>query len=127
MPLVYEIDPARPRVLMTGTGSVTMADFDEVRAAMLANPLFRPSLDQLLDLTEAHVDTLTSADIRTLSEVTPFGPRSRRAIVASSAVAFGLARMFQILADDRRGTIRVFEDREAAELWLARIGEEAGV
>jgi hypothetical protein len=42
---------------------------------------------------------------------------TRRAIVVSSELDFGLARMFQALADDRRLNYGVFKDFDKALAW----------
>jgi hypothetical protein len=42
----------------------------------------------------------------------------RSALVASKPVQFGFARMFQMLNDNPRIQIRIFDSRQAAEQWL---------
>ena len=42
----------------------------------------------------------------------------RSALVASKPVQFGFARMFQMLNDNPRIQIRIFDNREEAEQWL---------
>jgi hypothetical protein len=45
-------------------------------------------------------------------------PRGISAVVATSEHIFGMARMWEAYAEDTHWAIRVFRDREAAELWL---------
>lgn len=42
-----------------------------------------------------------------------------REIVATRDALFGMARMFQVLAEDFFATSRVFRDTEEAERWLS--------
>jgi hypothetical protein len=56
----------------------------------------------------------------TLSEQQIFSPRSRRAFIAKSPLAFGLSRMFASLRELRGGEeqIRIFDNRDEALGWL---------
>ena len=47
-----------------------------------------------------------------------FAPGVRRALVATSDVAFGMARMYAIASEHAGQTIEVFRDMNAAEAWL---------
>jgi hypothetical protein len=47
----------------------------------------------------------------------PAAPTARRAIVVSSDVAFGMARMYSILSG-REELIQVFRDRSSALRWI---------
>lgn len=46
-------------------------------------------------------------------------PHRRSAIVATHALHFGLARMFQAYLGEREANVRVFDDFDAAFAWLA--------
>jgi hypothetical protein len=47
-----------------------------------------------------------------------FSPGVRRALVATSDAAFGMARMYAIQSESAGQTIEVFRDMNAAEAWL---------
>ena len=120
MPITYEIDLARGRVVTICFGVVrlqeVMAHFDALQAD--GN---RPQrLDVLLDLTK-----LTSppeapqiravADRVALVNELVFGTC---AIVADREVVFGMARMFEVFARGHFAAIRIFRQRAEAVEWL---------
>ena len=63
-------------------------------AAMGADPCFQPLFGELTDLREVTAITATAAEITELARVSPFGASARRAQLATSDLAFGVARMF---------------------------------
>jgi hypothetical protein len=79
---------------------------------------FRPDFRQLVDMTELTEIRVGSGVIRDASRDQFFSPGARRAIVANSEAAFGMARMYAIASENSGQTIQVFRDIEAAEAWL---------
>jgi hypothetical protein len=62
---------------------------------------------------------LTGEDVRELASKTVFSPQSRRAFLVSGDLAFGLARMFEILRDAKgEFGIRVFREKEDTLNWV---------
>ena len=118
LPISYQIDPTRRRVLVTGRGQLTDADFTAVRDQLASDPAFDPSWQQLLDFSEGDLSRLEAESIRQMAESSVAGPAARRAYVVARDVDFGLVRMFEILTDERKGRIRAFRDRGEAEAWL---------
>ena len=114
----YHIDLDKRRVTSTVTGVIGDTDLQEHMNALGEDPDFGEDLDQLMDLTGASKIEVTSAMVRDSFQASPFGSGSRRAIVASSDLAFGLARMFQILRDDHPDEIEVFRGIEEAGRFL---------
>jgi hypothetical protein len=124
MPADYKIDREQKLVLSRAWGVVTIRDFLGHGHRLLADPDFRPDFRQLWDLTEI-TSTLTNfTELAEMAKVSVFAPTSRRAILAPVDVAFGVARMFQMLRESKGETgIRVFRDRAEALHWL-ETGEE---
>jgi hypothetical protein len=62
---------------------------------------------------------VTSAGVRRLAE-RPFSlaPESRRGVVVSGELSFGMARMYEALRDKLGGAIRVFRDFDEAKRWV---------
>jgi hypothetical protein len=84
--------------------------------------------DQALVLVEAS-GVLTDADVLAAQEVSSatirqlalqdlWGPHARRAFVVASDVAFGLARVFDILTEERGHELQVFTTMPEARRWL---------
>jgi hypothetical protein len=83
------------------------------------DPLFRPDFRQLVDLSDLTEIRVGSGVVRDASRNQFFAPGVRRAIVANSDAAFGMARMYAIGSESAGQTIEVFRDMNAAEAWLA--------
>ena len=88
--------------------------------AFRSNPMIKPEFDQLVDLEHATPGGITREGIQILTTRPPvFSRTSRRAVVAPSDVAFGMARMFEQMRGDDAGEIRIFRTHEEAVSWLA--------
>ena len=120
MPITYEIDAPRGRVVTTCSGSVTlrevMAHFD----ALQRDPRRPGRLDVLLDWTAlatppAAPQVQAAADRVALVEDLVFGAC---AIVAPTDLLFGTARMFEAFARGQFAAIRTFRQRAEAEALL---------
>ena len=118
MPASYKIAAARGLVFTTGSGVLTDDDCYGHVSALSTDPLFNPSMDQLADLTQVTEVRLTASAIHRMAERNPFGEGSRRAFVVSDDVAFGMARMYEILTSDHAHDVTVFHDLAKARAWL---------
>jgi len=118
MPYDYHIDAARRVVFTRFHGVVTDDDLAEHVNRLRNDPTFDPSFSQLTDGNGATKVDVTSDAIRRLVESNPFSKNAKRAGVASRDVAFGLLRMYELLADSRCGEFRVFRDVNEARAWL---------
>ena len=63
---------------------------------------------------------LSAGHIREFASNSPFAPEARRALVAATDVAFGLARMYGTYREtiSAKDQIRVFRNIRDAEQWL---------
>jgi len=118
MGMSYKIDPARRVVLTRGWGVLTTRELVDVTTEILLDPRFDPtyrSLGDLREVTDITVDTVAAAE----TAATPlFVAGTRRAIVATSDVAYGMARMFATFAARSGQDVRVFRELHLAEEWL---------
>ena len=119
MPAYFKIDKERRLVMSTFSGVFTLADGLSHQEKLLKDPDFAPSFSQLLDCTHVTKIELGPEDVRTLAQRAIFSSNSRRAILVSSDLAFGLARMFVIFRESlgEKG-VRVFHDLEEALYWV---------
>jgi hypothetical protein len=121
MPISYTVDPSRGRVLTIVQGKLTG---DEI-LSHLEDVLYDQSLrlPELIDLRQVAPPFMTADEIRRVAEAVHetlgYEPHAPRALVASSDVVFGLARMFATLMSDVL-PMRVFRDEASAEMWLSR-------
>jgi hypothetical protein len=121
VPFTYTIDGTRGFVSIVASGKITKADalatFDEI----IADPDFRPGMQILSDHRE--LDTVVSsafvkAWINRIAERGELFSGSRAALVESSIVRYGMARMASILAEATPLELRVFRDVDQARRWL---------
>lgn len=119
MPSYFKIDRERRLVMSTFSGVFTLADGLSHQEKLLRDPDFASSFSQLLDCTHVTKIELEPEDVRTLAQKAIFSSNSRRAILVSSDLAFGLARMFVMFRESlgEKG-VRVFHDLEEALYWV---------
>ena len=118
MPVSYLIDRNRGLVLSRLAGTVTEAEMHEHNRKLRTDPDFDPSFRQLVDCTGLTEILIRTPTITAVSQNQFFTPGTRRAFIATSDVAFGLARMFALQAESSGQTIEVFRERRVAEEWL---------
>jgi hypothetical protein len=96
MPCGYIIDLARSLVLSRGWDIVTDRELLAHVRALTIDPRFVRNLHQLADLRDVADVEVTAATIREMASLNPYGDGSRRAVVVTSDVLFGMARMYQM-------------------------------
>ena len=120
MPYSLSVEPALVRVVFFGT--LTAADLHAMANDVAAIERARNvSHNRLTDLRHVSDIQLTYADM--LAYVTQRQTQwralpLRSALVASTTLSVGFARMFQTLSEQRE--VEVFATVEAAEAWLGR-------
>jgi hypothetical protein len=119
MPAYFKIDKERRLVMSTFSGAFTLADGLSHQEKLLRDPDFAPSYSQLLDCTHVTKIELGPEDVRRLAQKSIFSSDSRRAILVTGDLAFGLARMFLMFRESlgEKG-VRVFHDLEEALYWV---------
>ena len=118
MPVSYLIDQKHRLVFSHLSGTVTETEVHEHNRTLRADPDFNPRYRQLVDCTGVTEILVGTATINAISRDQFFAPGIRRAFIATSDTAFGLARMFALRADGSGQTIEVFRERRVAEEWL---------
>jgi hypothetical protein len=118
MPTSYFIDPVRRLVIISADGILLGAELLAEQKQLASEPLFQRDFSQLFDLTQVTEAHVSADEVRAMAAATAFGPTARRALIVSEPLLYGLSRMFQLLLDDRGGTLRIFTDRNEAEEWL---------
>jgi hypothetical protein len=118
MSMSYTIDPARQLVRTRAWGVLSTTDLQDSTSRLMVDPRFEPRYRSLVDLREV---TGVSADMDALAQtaaVPLFADGVQRAIVASSDVAFGVARMYAAFAARTGGEVQVFRELGDAKVWL---------
>lgn len=122
MPLRIEIDPSQGRIHTVVQGHLTIEDLNGYYEALREHPEFDPALDELFDLSEASSTSVAASDLRDFSaSVARRADRRqnvRMAVVAPCDLAFGMARMYELLQTEAGSHIHVVRTRPEAEAWL---------
>jgi len=118
MPAFFEIEKHHRLVITSASGVVTMAEALAHNQNLRKHPDFDPSFSQLIDLSDVTKIELNREDILTLAQDPILSDNSRRAILATGDLTFGLARMFEMFRESKgKETIRVFRNRDEARAW----------
>ncbi len=129
MPVTYTFSADHRTIYTRCAGPVTVQQIVEHFRTLERDPVCPAQLDVFLDLSELEVASIPhSGDLaRILLEVKRIENRVRFgacAILAPGEAIFGMMRMFEIMADARFRTIRIFRNPTAAQSWLA--SEQSG-
>jgi hypothetical protein len=131
MPIRYVVSRARRVVLTTWSGYVTVDEIIQNAKRLCINPDFDSTFSELVDLRDLSGTNATAADLSYFSEEhDPFSVGSRRAVFAPSELAFGIARMYEILRGEA-GNLAVFRTMEetcqslGVEQWAPLLAELA--
>jgi hypothetical protein len=127
MPMTYRIDTDARILFISAPGITTQADRLETMLAWINDPAFTPGLDTFCDFSTAE-STPRLSDLREL--VAAIGENAskighqRVAILAAKPITFGVARVFESMAEFEEIplTVRVFFERNKLWEWL-RPGE----
>jgi hypothetical protein len=119
VPACYKIDKERRLVLSTHFGVVTLEGTLAHQEKLLRDPDFDPSFSQLVDLTHVTKLEVPPEGVRRVAQQSIFSPDSRRAILVTANLVFGMARMFEILRESygEKG-ICVFRNLDDALEWV---------
>jgi len=124
MPASYKIDRERRLVFSAASGVFSVADALSHHEKLSNDPDFDPSFSQIADFTQVTRFELSADDIQLLAQNGLFSANSRRALVASSEVAFGLARMYGTLRElSGESGGHVFHTLDEALQWV--LGDNA--
>ena len=118
VPTTYRLDLANRVVYSRAWGVVWDGEFEAHSRALKADARFAPDFRQLQDLVDVTEPRVTPAGLRRVAGLNPFGQHARRAVLVASDIAFGFARMHEMLRVDAEDELQVFRDRAAALAWL---------
>jgi hypothetical protein len=114
----YTIDLTRSLILSRGWDVVTDRELLAHLRTLTSDPRFARDFRQLVDLRDVTDIQITVSTIREMVRLNPFGAGARRAVVITSDVVFGMARMYQIMSDDSPDELQIFRKIEDALRWL---------
>jgi len=122
LPMEYSIDRTARLVRVVGSGRLTDDAMVECIARLRADPLLEPDMNTLADMRDIQVGFSQEGVRRMLEVMESTADRrtaAKGAIVVSSDVAFGMARMVEMRSEERAyPSLRVFRDMQTARQWL---------
>ncbi len=118
MPATFEIDHDHRLVRSRAWGVLVDDDLAHTQSGLRDDPAFEPDYRQLFDFTEVTDVRVTRDGLLSLAARSPFDPASRRAMVVSSDLSFGMVRMYQMLSGRDPDFFRPFRTVDAAIRWL---------
>jgi hypothetical protein len=121
MPYEVNVDHEQRRVHVVGQDPIRVEDLLAVLDRQIGEAAW--SYGTLHD-ARAVTWVPSSDDVRELIShlsalVRQYGRRGPVAIISPPGSRFGMARMYEFLAEDRGQTVSVFQSTEAAEAWLS--------
>ncbi len=122
MPLLFHVDESTRVFHVQAIGEVNDAELMDLSNCLRQEATFVSGYPILCDCSALTAVLISSSLIESLARAA----RSRTnfvAAVAPSAVAFGLARMYQIFSDPEDARIHVFARAEDAMAWLDTVVE----
>ena len=117
MPFSFHFAEGTKMFRIKAIGAVNDLQLMDLNSRLHREPAFIACCPTMCDFT-AVTDVLISSSV---IELLTKAARSRTnfvAIIAPCAVAFGLARMYQIISDPQDARINVFADEKEALVWL---------
>jgi hypothetical protein len=128
MPIKHRVDPASNTMFVTRSGSIDTHDEEQAQRERQTDPLVVPGIAVLVDCREVEPADSTEVvqyladNITALAANLQCGPV---AIVVSSEVEYGMARMYQLMTDLEHPETAVFRDYREALDWLRQASRPA--
>jgi hypothetical protein len=119
MGITYRIDRADRIVRSRGWGVLTLGELQDFYSRLQADPGFEWDFRRLGDLREVTEIVVTSGELAESASLPIFEPGTRRALVASRDVVYGMLRAYAAFNQRMGQTVRIFRDIETADAWLA--------
>ncbi|HEX7927608.1 MAG TPA: STAS/SEC14 domain-containing protein [bacterium] len=119
MPTTFKIYPDLQFVAVRYTGETSIADIRGLTQAVIADPRVTPDFRVIIDITGVQ-PTFSSADVvqhqQWRKQRPPF---AKIAVVATTELEFGLARMFELASNSAGGVeMHTFRTVDDARQWL---------
>jgi hypothetical protein len=119
MQIERKVDAVARVVTLEVNGTLGDRDLLGLADELEKTPELRTDFSLLIDLRQADGTGVTSAGVRALvARPLVLSAASRRAVVVPSDLGFGMARMYEMLREDRGGATRAFRDYDEARRWV---------
>ena len=117
MPCSATIHKDRRLVVTTAPEVFPFAEGIAHEDQLYRDPDFDPTYAHLIDATRVTETMLTSSELGSLARRTKFSPKSRRALVATSPVVFGLAECLRLICNSPEWRSRWASSKKWTRRW----------
>ena len=115
MPVDFIIDIARKLVVSTWSGEIKESDFFEVASRIKAHPDFDPCFSELLDFSGATGVSVSTFELQAIaSQESIYNRSSMHVVIVPQPHLFGLARMYQVYAEQTKPNVVAVRSMEEA-------------
>lgn len=114
----YNIDVQTKTVYTNLRGVVTEDELFYHQNTLKQDPLFESHFNQLVNCLELTKFAVNSESLWQLASANLYSTHSQRAFVVTSALHFGMARIFQNLRTASNENIAIFKELSQARQWL---------
>lgn len=122
MPLTLHVEPAKDLVCIEATGTVTLEEVLQLVENLSVAGSDIKGRNGIVDASRAVGTTLTFDAVRRVSDqvtrIEEVFRGTRWAIIATSDVMFGIARIYETLRMGKSFEVRAFRSRRDAEMWI---------
>ena len=118
MPGSYMIDVPNRLVVTQAWATVNDAELLAHAKQLGADPRFLPDFRQIADFSHVGEARVTREALRELGRINPWGAGAHRAVITPQDLLFGMARMYELMSDQRPEEFRIFRDIPTAVAWL---------
>jgi len=127
MSITYRISDDGKTVFTNVEGRISMDDFIAYQIALATEVRFDPEGCELIDATNAEPDmTINYSNVACIEDSSPWHAASRRAVVASGMLAYGIANIFVTVMRRSHGSFQMFRSLEPALGWLGIEADRPG-
>ena len=124
MPFAVHMDERTKVLHIRAVDEVSDAELMDLSERVRQHPAFIAGCPILYDTSAVKTITFSSDLVHSLARAAR-ADKNPVAVIAPSAAAFGLARMFQIVSDVGTDRVGVFADASDALAWLAALAARA--
>ena len=119
MPAHLKVDVENGIVYSSFEGALNDNDILTHRNLLKSHPDFNPQFSEIVDFTEVKQLKVTVGLINSMAKSDSlYSPESRHAVIAPHDLTYGVARMYQMLAQDTRPNVAVVRSMTEARRFV---------
>ena len=119
MPASLKVDVKNRTVYSSFEGLISDSDLLAHGSAIKNHPDFNPRFSEIVDFSKVTELRVTVGFINSLAKSgSVYSAASKHAVIAPHDLSFGIARMYQILAEDTRPTLAVVRSMDEARKFV---------